>query len=166
MEINVSKKQGKVPVSVIHIKGDLDASSYLDLVDAAQKLYEAGTQNLLLDLTDLSFISSAGLASLHIVTKMFRGEKTNMEDGWSTYKEIDRERESGMQSHVKLFNPSPEVDNVLETVGFKQFFEVYTDLDEAIQSFQDATILPSEHLKGNLREEDSKYAKTKISPKS
>ena len=135
MEINVSKEQGKVPVSVIHIKGDLDASSYLDLVEAAQKLYEAGTQNLLLDLTNLEFISSAGLASLHIVTKMFRGEKTDMEDGWGTYKEIDRERESGMKKNVKLFNPSPDVDNVLNTVGFKQFFEIYTDLDEAVQSF-------------------------------
>ena len=40
-----------------------------------------------------------------------------------------------MQKHVKLFNPSPEVDNVLDTVGFKQFFEVYTDLNKAIQSF-------------------------------
>jgi anti-anti-sigma factor len=135
MEINVSKEQGKVPVSVIHLKGDLDASSYLDLVDAAQKLYEAGAQSLLLDLTNLEFISSAGLASLHIISKMFRGEKTDTEDGWGTFKEIDRERESGMQKRVKLFNPSTEVDEVLDTVGFKQFFEVYTDLNEAVQSF-------------------------------
>ena len=135
MEINVTQEQGKVPVSVIHIKGDLDASSYLELVNTAQKLYNAGVRSLLLDLADLEFISSAGLASLHIVTKMFRGEKTDSEDGWGTYKEIDRERESGLQKYVKLLSPSPEVDNVLDTVGFKQFFEVYTDLDEAVQSF-------------------------------
>jgi hypothetical protein len=36
MEINVSQEKGKVPVSVIHIKGDLDASSYLELVNTAQ----------------------------------------------------------------------------------------------------------------------------------
>jgi anti-anti-sigma factor len=136
MEINVSKEQGKVPVNVIHIKGDLDASSYLDLVKAAQELYDAGAKNLLLDLTDLAFISSAGLASLHIVTKMFRGEKADPEDGWGTYKEIDRERESGLQKYVKLLNPSSEVNSVLDTVGFKQFFEVYTDLGEAVQSFE------------------------------
>lgn len=135
MEIKVSQEQGNVPVSVIHIKGDLDASSYLELVNTAQKLYNAGVRSLLLDLTDLDFISSAGLASLHIVTKLFRGEKTDSEDGWGTYKEIDRDREAGMQSHVKLLNPSADIDNVLETVGFKQFFEVYTDLNEAVQSF-------------------------------
>ena len=135
MEIIVSQEKGKVPVSVLHIKGDLDASSYLVLVDTAQKLYNAGVRDLLLDLTDLAFISSAGLASLHIVTKMFRGEKADPEDGWGTYKEIDRDRESGFQKNVKLLRPSPDVAQVLETVGFKQFFEVYTDLDEAVQSF-------------------------------
>ena len=135
MEINVSQEKGKVSVHVVHIKGDLDASSYLDLVNTAQKLYDAGARHLLLDLTDLAFISSAGLASLHIITKMFRGETANLEDGWGTYKGIDRERESGLQKNVKLFNPSADVDKVLDTVGFKQFLEVYHDLDEALGSF-------------------------------
>ena len=135
MEINVSQEKGKVSVHVVHIKGDLDASSYLDLVNTAQKLYDAGARHLLLDLTDLAFISSAGLASLHIVTKMFRGETANLEDGWGTYKGIDRERESGLQKNVKLFNPSADVDKVLDTVGFKQFLDVYQNLDEAIGSF-------------------------------
>jgi anti-anti-sigma factor len=135
MEINVSQEKGRVPVSTVHIKGDLDASSYLELVNTAQKLYNAGVRSLLLDLTDLAFISSAGLASLHIVTKMFRGETADLEDGWGTYKEIDRERESGLQKNVKLLNPSPEVDKVLDMVGFKQLFEVFSDLGEAVQSF-------------------------------
>jgi anti-anti-sigma factor len=135
MEINVTQEKGKVPVSAVHIKGDLDASSYLELVNTAQKLYNVGVRSLLLNLTDLAFISSAGLASLHIVTKMFRGETANLEDGWGTYKEIDRERESGLQKNVKLLNPSPKVDKVLDMVGFKQFFEVFSDLDEAVQSF-------------------------------
>ena len=135
MEINVTQEKGKVPVSVVHIKGDLDASSYLELVNTAQKLFNAGVHSLVLDLAELNFISSAGLASLHIVTKMFSGEKTDPEDGWGTFKEIERARESGMQKIVKLCSPSQAVDNVLDTVGFKQFFEVYPDLETAVQSF-------------------------------
>ena len=131
MEIDVTQEKGKVPVSVVHIKGDLDASSYLDLVNTAQKLYNVGARSLLLDLANLDFISSAGLASLHIVMKMFGGEKADPEDGWGTYKEIER----GLQVNVKLLNPSTEVDNVLDTVGFKQFFEIFTDLEEAVNSF-------------------------------
>ena len=72
MEISVTQEKGKVPVSVVHLKGELDASSYLELVNTAQKLYSAGVRSLLLDLTDLAYIRSAGLASLNIDTKMFR----------------------------------------------------------------------------------------------
>ena len=135
MEIIVSQENGNVPVSVLQLKGDLDASSYLDLVNTAQQLYDTGTRYMVLDLTDLAFISSAGLASLHMVTKLFRGEKSDPEQGWATFKNIDRERDNGMQKNVKLLNPSPDVDKVLDMVGFKQFFEIYTDLEEAVQSF-------------------------------
>ncbi len=135
MEITVTQEKGKVPVSVVHLKGDLDASSYLELVNTAQKLYNADVRSLLLNLAELAFISSAGLASLHIITKMFRSETADSEEGRATYKEIDRERENGSYKHVKLLNPTPEVDSVLDTVGFKQFFEVYTDLEEAVDSF-------------------------------
>ena len=135
MEITVTQEKGKVPVSVVHIKGELDTSNYFKLVNTAQALYSAGARSLLLDLTDLEFISSAGIASFHIVTKMFRGEKADPEDVWDTFKKFDRDRESSLQKHVKLFNPSPEVDYVLDILGFKQFFEIYTDLEEAIGSF-------------------------------
>ena len=135
MEISVTQEQGKVPVSVVHIKGELDTSSYHELVNTAQALYSAGARNLLLDLTDLEFISSAGIASIHIITRMFRGEKANPEDVWDTFKKIDRDRERRLQKHVKLFNPSPEVDYILDILGFKQFFEIYTELEEAIESF-------------------------------
>ena len=135
MEISVVQAKGKVPVSVFMLKGDLDASSYRDLIAEAQKSFDSGTRNLLLDLTDLAFISSAGLAALHIITKMFKGEQASDEDGWGAFKAIDRDRDSGMQTNVKLLNPSENVNSVLDTVGFKQFFEVFTDRDEAIQSF-------------------------------
>jgi len=136
MEISIVQAGEKVPVSVLVLKGDLDASSYRDLIAEAQKLYDNGVRNLLLDLADLEFISSAGLAALHIISKMFKGEQVSDEDGWGAFKSIDRERESGMHAGVKLLNPSEHVDSVLETVGFKQFFDIFTDRDKAIQSFE------------------------------
>jgi len=135
MEITVTQEKGKVPVSVVHIKGELDTSNYFKLVNTAQALYSAGARSLLLDLTYLKFISSAGIASLHLVTKMFRDEKVAPEDVWDTFKKLDRDRERRLQKHVKLFNPSPEVDYILDILGFKQFFEIHTDLEEAIGSF-------------------------------
>lgn len=135
MEISVVQAKGKTPVSVVRVKGDLDASSYRDLIAEAQKLYDGGARNLLLDLSELRFISSAGLAGLHIITKLFMGEPASDEDGWGAFKSIDRDRDAGTQTSVKLLNPSANVDAVLDTVGFKQFFEIYNDRDAAIQSF-------------------------------
>ena len=128
MEINI--------VAIIQLYGAMNGKN---LVAEAQKLYDAGTRNLLLDMSELTFISSAGLSALHHVALIYRGE------GQDTFKEdreaiqaIRKERYTGfrLQEHVKLLNPSEAIKDVLDIVGFKAFFEIYTDLEEAIASFQ------------------------------
>jgi anti-anti-sigma regulatory factor len=90
----------------------------------------------LLDLSDLTYISSAGLVSLHTIALMTRGEELpDLEQGWSTLKSMDRTRDGGKQKHLKLLNPRPEVTSVLEMVGFSTFFETFTDKKTAIDSF-------------------------------
>jgi len=133
MEINVSQSNGRIPVTIIQLAGTLDTSTYQELILTARNLQNAGARDLLLDLAGLTYISSAGLAALHMLTKMFPGEGPNSSDGRDSDEQTDRER--GFQGHVKLFKPSPEVDAVLDTTGFKQFFEVYTDMDAALQSY-------------------------------
>jgi anti-anti-sigma regulatory factor len=67
---------------------------------------------------------------------MTRGEKLpDPEQGWSTLKFMDRTRDGGLQKHLKLLNPRPEITNVLEMVGFSEFFEVFTDKQKAVDSF-------------------------------
>lgn len=41
---------------------------------------------------------------------------------------------SDARKFVKLLNPQPEVDAMLEKAGFKLFFKVFTDLESAINS--------------------------------
>ena len=136
MNITVSLAQGRVPVTILQVHGDLDASSYTDLIAKGQAVYNAGARDILLDLGDLSYISSSGLVALHRVALIVRGEKpSDPEPGWAAFHAIDRDRDTGLQQHVKLLNLQPRVDTVLQTVGFKQFFEVHTDLATAIASF-------------------------------
>jgi anti-anti-sigma regulatory factor len=136
MEITVSQEQGRVTVAAIHITGHLDGQTYQSLISKAREVVEAGTQNILLDLSDLTYISSAGLVSLHTIALMTRGEDLpDPEQGWSTLKSMDRTRDGGMQKHLKLLNPRPEITSVLEMVGFSEFFEVFTDKKAAINSF-------------------------------
>ena len=135
MEISITQKSGRANVTLLHLKGKLDGGSYRGFVEAAQKVYDSGAMNILIDLTDVSFLSSAGISGLHSVALMFRGEKSDPEAGWDAFRAIDRDRGSGVQKHVKLLNPQPEVLRVIEMVGFSSFFEVYMDLENALSSF-------------------------------
>ena len=136
MEITVSQEQGRAAVSVIHIAGHLDGQTYQSLIAKASEIIGTGAKNILLDLSDLTYISSAGLVALHTIALLTRGDTLpNPEHGWSTLKSMDRTRDGGLQKYLKLLNPRPEITRVLEMVGFSEFFEVFTDKQKAVASF-------------------------------
>lgn len=136
MDISVSQMQGNVPVTVLKVDGQLDGQSYQDLIAKAQELYHSGARDFVLDLSDLSYISSAGLVALHSIALMAKGEEIpDPEHGWATYRSLDRTTADGVQGHVKLVNPRDEVKNVLHMVGFTDVFEIYADLEQAVNSF-------------------------------
>jgi anti-anti-sigma factor len=139
MEIVISKHQGSVPVNIMQIKGALDSRTYEQFINEAQKLFDSGARDLLIDMTGLTFISSAGIAALHRVARLFRVEKSSVTDeSWSAMRVVNDPNETGFtfQKHVKLLNPSEAIQDVLETVGFKSYFEIFTDEQTAIKAFQ------------------------------
>ena len=136
MNISVSQASGNVPVTVIKLDGQLDGQNFQELISKAQELHGEGARDFLLDFSDLTYISSAGLVALHSVALMARGEELpNMEGGWAAYRSMGRSGEAGVQKHVKLLNPRSEIMSVLDMVGFSRVFEIYTDRDEAVNSF-------------------------------
>ncbi len=136
MYVTATQAQAEVPVTVLHIKGELDASNYQILIDKAKEVYADGTRNLLLDLSEVPYMGSSGLVAFHSVALLMRGETPpDPEQGWGALRSIDREREAGLQQHVKLLKPQPRVERVLRMAGFDQFFEIYTDEEAAIASF-------------------------------
>ncbi len=136
MNISVSQASGRVPVTVIKLDGQLDGQNFQELITKAQELHGAGARDFILDLSDLTYISSAGLVALHSVALMARGEELpDLEGGWSAYRSMGRSSEAGVQKHVKLLNPRSEIMSELDMVGFSSVFEIYTDRDEAVHSF-------------------------------
>lgn len=136
MNISVSQQQGNVPVTVIKLDGQLDGQNYQDLIAKAKELYRAGVRDFLLDLSDLTYISSAGLVALQSIALLSRGEELpDTEQGWAAYRSVTRAGTAGVQTHVKLLKPCEEVNNVLEMVGFQSVFQTFNDLDEAVKSF-------------------------------
>lgn len=136
MNISVTKEAGRVDVTVLRVEGQLDGQSYQDLIVKAKELFNAGSRDFLLDLADLTYISSAGLVALHSVALMLKGEEMpDTEQGWAAYRSMGRGSEAGLQAHIKLLNPREEVKSVLEMVGFDRVFEIFSNRDEAVKSF-------------------------------
>lgn len=136
MEIIISQNQDTSPVSIMQLKGSLDGNTYEHFITEAQKLYDAGLRNLIVDMSGLTFLSSAGIAALHRIARVFRGEnRANLEEGWAAIHAMGKDRDNGFQEHIKLLNPNERIQNVLDMVGLKAFFEIYTDIHPAIASF-------------------------------
>jgi anti-anti-sigma regulatory factor len=137
MSTEVTNYPGLVPVTVLQVEGSLDGSNYQALVARAQEMYAFGTRNLLLDLSKLNFLGSAGIIALHRVALLFRGKQlSGLDEGWAAFHSLDRDRDNGMQPHVKLLNPTKNVQETLEMVGLAKFFAISTDMNTAIASFQ------------------------------
>ncbi len=136
MEIIFSQNQDTPATCILKLQGALDGASYEYFITEAQKLYDAGTRNLVLDMSELTFLSSAGIAALHRIARVFRGEDSaTLEEGWSAIHAIAKDHDSGSQEHIKLLKPSENILAVLDTVGLKAFFEVFNDIHPAMASF-------------------------------
>jgi anti-anti-sigma factor len=136
MNISISQKQGSVPVTILKLDGRLDSQNYYELIAKAQELYNAGACDFLLDLSDLTYISSSGLVALCSVAMIARGEKlSNSEVGQSISRPIVHSAEAGAQKHFKLLNPRSEITHILDVVGLSMLFEVFMNLEEAVNSF-------------------------------
>jgi len=139
MNISITKNEKPSQVTIMHLEGKLDGANYESLINEAQDVFESGVRDLILDLSQLTFISSAGLAALHQVALLFRGEKHPGQDqGWAAFHSIDRDRGRGTEEHVKLFSPSDQVRELLDMIGFSSLFDIYTDLQQATASFRQA----------------------------
>src|SRR3990170_165185 len=71
LEITTEQAQGKVPVTVFHLQGWLDAQSEEQLLAAAREAHDAGARFLLLDLAEVDTLTSAGMRAMQKVYKLF-----------------------------------------------------------------------------------------------
>lgn len=138
METIVEYVEANAPVTILKLNGELDASCYLDVIQQIQTLYASGTRNLLLDLSDLTFIASSGLVALHSAVAIMRGEAPmDPNAGWQAMHAVARELESASEKvkHLKLLAPQQRVGRTLQLSGFDTILEIFDDRKTAVYSF-------------------------------
>ena len=128
LNITASQVQGEVPVTILHLSGHLHGNTELELLDRARQAKEDGSEYLLLDLSDVEVLTSAGLRAIHNTFNLFTPPSDRnliKQHGEEPYK----------SPYFKLVCPNPNVYYVLNIAGFLQNILIYNNMEEAISSF-------------------------------
>ncbi len=132
MDIEILHEQGRKPVTVFRLRGEVNITSYEQLEQQAREAQAAGTRDLLLDLTEVTYVSSAGIRAIDNIFKLLRTDapeesseamRRGLRDG--TFK----------SPHLKLLNPNPRVLEALTIAGVDMLLEFHHNRQDALASF-------------------------------
>ena len=128
LNITTSQIQGDVPVTILHLNGHLHGNTESQLLERARQALEDGSKHLLLDLSEVQVLTSAGLRAIHNIFNLFTPQSDQAvikQHGEEPYK----------SPYFKLVCPNPNVYYVLNIAGFLQNILIYNNLEEAAASF-------------------------------
>jgi anti-anti-sigma factor len=128
LSITTSQVQGETVVTILRLGGHLHGSTEPQLLDHARQVREDGATHLLLDLSELEVLSSAGLRAIQNIFKLFTPPA-----------DVDMIRAHGEEPYkspyIKLVCPNPQIYYVLNITGFMQSLLIFNNMDEAVKSF-------------------------------
>jgi anti-sigma B factor antagonist len=102
-------------VDLVRVSGRVDHQTAPNLEKALRAIVDDGRHNIIVDLGDVSYISSAGLKVLQATAKSVRGGLT--------------------PGDVRLLGLKPHLKEVFDTIGFTSLFKIYDDAVDAVGSF-------------------------------
>jgi anti-anti-sigma factor len=112
MEMNINER-AQNGVTVFEMDGRVDSQGALEMDAALQAAVTEGKHKMVLDMAEVTYISSAGLRTLADV--------------------VTRNREAG--GDLKLVAVNRKVLRVLRIIGFDQFFALHDTVEAAVADF-------------------------------
>jgi anti-anti-sigma factor len=110
--------QAKMPVTVFHLRGWLDRQNEKQFIEATQKAYDSGARFILLEMSAVETITSAGIRAIQKAFRIF----TPPEEAYKI-------------PHLKLASAPPQIYHVLGITGFLQNVPMYESVDAALRSW-------------------------------
>jgi anti-sigma B factor antagonist len=110
METDIKQEKD---ITTISVKGSVDALTAAELTKTISKQIEEDHVNLVIDLTGLDFMSSAGLRSLLGAVKESRSHGGDL----------------------RIVSTNTGIDKVLKMSGFRNIAKVFTSQADAVSSF-------------------------------
>ena len=112
--VQISQAQGRVPVTVFQLQDRVNLGNYKELEQTAKDAYEAGTRDLVLDLSQTPSLTSIGIRALVVIHKMLTTDRGK---------------------HLKLAGVTQPIREMFDIAGISGFIEMYDSVDEAVASF-------------------------------
>jgi len=109
--VNITSEELPDDIIVLHVRGHLDSSSTNELELYMESIYEYGCRKIIVDLENVSYISSGGWG-------IFTGQVKTLRDG---------------DGDVVLVSMSQEVYDIYELLGFQDIMMHFPKVDEAIE---------------------------------
>lgn len=125
MQTIILEHQGRVPVTVFKLEGNIDSNTSKQLQDQVREAFKAGMRYMLLDLSEVIYINNTGLYTMLTIYNLLSG-KASQGLGQSS---------SSKSPYLKLLNPSPAVYEAVRIMSFDRVLEIHNNLDEAVASF-------------------------------
>lgn len=110
------------PGTIFSLGGALDATAHAPLLAQASQAYAQGQRELVLDLRDVSAVTTGGLLALYSVAEVFAGRRPpEPADGWSALYGMSSDLEQAQPSAaVRLVNVTPPVARALAATHLQQ----------------------------------------------
>ena len=129
LNITASQMQGEMSVTILHLSGHLHGNTEQQLIDRARQAYEDGSTHILLDLSGVEVLTSAGLRAIHNIFNLLTPQAdlaVIRQHGEEPYK----------SPYFKLVCPNPDVYYILNIAGFLQNILIFNNMEEAVNSFR------------------------------
>ena len=127
-----------VPITVLHLHGALDGSSYETLVEAARAEIEGGARRMIIDLTGVDAVTTAGVIGLYTVGTLLEGGSLDDLEGYAVMDEM-RKAIDRSDTFVGLYlaAPNEKVAHALSATSIDQLARTLPSVEEAISAFPD-----------------------------
>jgi anti-anti-sigma factor len=116
---SVEQVQDEVLITTFHLSGRLDINGEEDFVKWASDAYQAGARYLLLDMSEVTMLTSAGMRAIQKVYRMFTTEDSTLDT-----------------SQLKMAAAPPPVYEPLKMTGFLKTIPVFETVQSAIAAFK------------------------------
>ncbi len=112
--VEITHVEGRVPVTIFQLQDRITLGNFGEFEVAAKEAYNAGTRDLVIDLSKTEVLTSIGVRALVVIHKMLSEDRGK---------------------HLKLAGPTLSIRDMLEISGVTLYIQIYDTVQQAVESF-------------------------------